>query len=394
MDKWAETTLGAVLTLQRGFDLAERMREDGTVPIVSSSGVSGYHSICKVKAPGVVTGRYGTLGEVFYLDRDFWPLNTTLWVKDFKGNDPRFASYLLKTLNLSHHNAAGAVPGVNRNALHMLSVTIPPLRLQQKIASILSAYDDLIKNNTRRIKILEAMAHMIYREWLVHFRFPGHENVRMVDSELGPIPEGWAIKTLASVAGVNERSVNSASAPEEIHYIDIASVTTARIEKKEAMLFKSAPGRARRIVSHGDIIWSTVRPNRRSYALILHPEPNLIVSTGFAVLTAKTVPYSFLYFATTTNEFASYLANHATGSAYPAVNGKDFEKATITIPEESIGKRFHGTAGPMLELAQSLDKSNFILRTTRDFLLPKLISGEVPVEAAEDTAADFLEQIA
>ena len=77
------------------------MREEGSVPIVSSSGISGYHSVPKVKAPGVVTGRYGTLGEVFYVERDFWPLNTTLWVKDFKGNDPRFVSYLLKTVNLA-----------------------------------------------------------------------------------------------------------------------------------------------------------------------------------------------------------------------------------------------------------------------------------------------------
>jgi hypothetical protein len=99
MHGWTDRILGDVLTLQRGFDLAERLRVPGHVPIVSSSGVSGYHSVAKVKAPGVVTGRYGTLGEVFYVDEDFWPLNTTLWVKDFKGNHPRFVSFLLQTLN-------------------------------------------------------------------------------------------------------------------------------------------------------------------------------------------------------------------------------------------------------------------------------------------------------
>ena len=164
---WLETNLGEVLTLQRGFDLPKRKRKEGNIPIISSSGINGFHNEAKVKAPGVVTGRYGTLGEVFYISKDFFPLNTTLYVREFKGNDPRFVSYLLKTLNLAHHNAAGAVPGLNRNALHLIPVCKPPLPTQQKIASILSTYDDLIENNTRRIKILEEMARSHYLEWFV-----------------------------------------------------------------------------------------------------------------------------------------------------------------------------------------------------------------------------------
>lgn len=98
----------------------------GTVPIISSSGVTGYHDEAKAKGPGVVTGRYGTLGEVFYIEDDFWPLNTSLYVQDFKGNHPRFISYFLRTLGFAGQNVAGAVPGVNRNFLHMLKVHCPP----------------------------------------------------------------------------------------------------------------------------------------------------------------------------------------------------------------------------------------------------------------------------
>lgn len=190
---WKHCNLGDVLTLQRGFDLPERNRQKGKIPIVSSSGISGYHSVAKVCGPGVVTGRYGTLGEVFYIHEDFWPLNTTLYVRDFKENDPLFLSYFLRTLNLAHQNVAGAVPGLNRNALHLLPVCIPPLPTQRKIAAILSAYDDLIENNTRRIAILEEMAQSLYREWFVNFRFPGHEKKRMVESPLGLIPQGWEV---------------------------------------------------------------------------------------------------------------------------------------------------------------------------------------------------------
>ncbi len=199
---WKYYQLGNVLTLQRGFDLPERNRREGTIPIVSSSGISGYHNVAKVSGPGVVTGRYGTLGEVFYIRQDFWPLNTTLYVRDFKGNDPLFLSYFLRTLNLAHQNTAGAVPGLNRNALHLLPVCIPPLTTQHKIAAILSAYDDLVENNTRRIAILEEMAQSLYREWFVHFRFPGHEKKRTVESTLGRIPEGWEVVKLGDMCAI------------------------------------------------------------------------------------------------------------------------------------------------------------------------------------------------
>jgi type I restriction enzyme S subunit len=126
--EWQECNLGDVVTLQRGYDLTQRDRRDGSIPVVSSSGISGYHDTAKVKGPGVVTGRYGTLGEVFYIEEDFWPHNTTLFVKDFKGNHPRFISYFLYMLNFAYQNAAGAVPGINRNALHLLPVKIPPSR--------------------------------------------------------------------------------------------------------------------------------------------------------------------------------------------------------------------------------------------------------------------------
>src|SRR5207344_848231 len=150
----------------------------------------------------------GTLGEVFYIDEDFWPLNTTLYVRDFKGNDPLFLSYFLRTLNLANQNVAGAVPGLNRNALHLLPVSIPPLPTQRKIAAILSAYDDLIENNTRRIAILEEMAQSLYREWFVHFRFPGHEKKRLVESELGLIPEGWEVKAFSEIVQIQRKGID------------------------------------------------------------------------------------------------------------------------------------------------------------------------------------------
>src|SRR5664280_1783545 len=147
MTVWRETTLGQVCELKRGYDLPSGARRPGNVPIVSSSGITGSHSEAKVRGPGVVTGRYGTLGEVFFLKEDFWPLNTALYVRDFRGNVPYFIAALLEFLRLGRNDGAAAVPGVNRNQLHTLPVLCPDLATQERIAAVIGALDHLAENN-------------------------------------------------------------------------------------------------------------------------------------------------------------------------------------------------------------------------------------------------------
>lgn len=141
---WTKRRLGSVAELQRGFDLPNSQRTDGTVPIVSSGGITGYHSEAKSKAPGVVTGRYGSIGDVFYLEEDYWPLNTSLWVKNFHGNHEKYIYYLLCNFDFKKFSDKTGVPGVNRNDLHAVKVSVPPLPEQKKIAQILSTWDKAI----------------------------------------------------------------------------------------------------------------------------------------------------------------------------------------------------------------------------------------------------------
>ena len=256
-------------------------------------------------------------------------------------------------------------------------LSAPPLPVQKRIAGILSAYDALIENSQRRIRILEEMARSLYREWFVHFRFPGHENHPTVPSSLGDIPQGWEVKKLADVAEVNRAQINVRSAPDEVHYIDISSVSPGQIDSITTLSFSDAPGRARRVVRHGDVLWSCVRPNRRSYAQVMHPNPDTIVSTGFAVLTAKKVPFTYLYFATTTDDFVAYLTNHATGAAYPAVTATTFEKAVMLIPHTALLKMFGDATIPIAEQIHTFQCKIQNLRFTRDLLLPRLLSGQV-----------------
>ena len=386
MNKWMEATLGDVLTLQRGFDLPERMREDGTVPIVSSSGVSGFHSSFKVKAPGVVTGRYGTLGEVFYITQDFWPLNTTLWVKDFKGNLPQFISYLLQTLDFARQNAAGAVPGVNRNALHMLPVRTPPVAIQGRIAAILSAYDDSIENNTRRIKIVEEMAQMLYREWFVNFRFPGHQKVKMVESKLGPIPEGWVISSrdrLMDFQGGAQPPKSEWITDPRIGYVRMIQIRDYETDAhlgfvKDSRTLKKCHETdimiARYGASVGRICWG--------------------LEGAYNVALVRVIPHQNHY-----NEFLrSYLSSDTLQRLLIGMSGRTaqagFNKAilgAIRLPfplNATLFEQYESISRPMREMILRLRDKNRNLCTTRDFLLPKLISGEIPVEAV----AELVEQ--
>lgn len=253
---------------------------------------------------------------------------------------------------------------------------VPPLPAQDAITSVLLAYDELIENNLRRIEILEEMAQAIYREWFVNFHFPGSKHPSSSNDE---IPNGWVPRLLSEVAVVNGSSIKSATAPDEIQYIDIASVSHGNINEVRSLSFSDAPSRARRRLQDGDTIWSTVRPNLQAFAYISSPDEDTIASTGFAVLTPYGVPPSFLYYSTTTPEFTAYLVNRTRGAAYPAVSGKDFEEAEILMPPENLLERFDQMVAPMQALAHQLRSINRNLRATRDLLLPKLISGEIDV---------------
>ncbi len=192
-------TLGDVVTFHRGYDLPITEIKSGPYPVVFSNGRKEYHSEFKVKGPGVFTGRSGSLGGMFYVDEDYWPHNTTLYVSDFHDNDPKYCYYFLSSFDFEKFNAGTGVPTLNRNHIHGIPVKVPSVPTQKKIAEILSAYDAKIENNNLIIKKLEATAQTLFDEWFVNFRFPGHEKAKFIDSEMGEIPEGWTIGNIENI---------------------------------------------------------------------------------------------------------------------------------------------------------------------------------------------------
>lgn len=270
-----------------------------------------------------------------------------------------------------------AQPNASAPVLGAFEFPLPSRHSQQRIADVLSAYDDLIENNRRRIALLEKMAEEIYREWFVRMRFPGHEQAKF---EKG-MPVGWREIELSEIAGVNLHSVKKGREPDSILYIDISAVSTNQLGKPIKLNFADAPGRARRLVGHGDVIWSSVRPGNRAYCLVLNPPDALIASTGFAVISPLgNVPFTYIHRVVTTESFVEQMVAVAKGAAYPATSFEDFGKAKVLLPTQGLIVRFHNICEPLLLNADRLRKQCLALAKIRDTLLPRLISGKLAVD--------------
>lgn len=367
-ESWRETTLGTVLNFQRGFDITRKTQSEGSVPVVSSGGISSFHNAAAASAPGVVIGRKGTLGKTFYLSENYWPHDTTLWVQDFKGSDPRFVYYYMTTLDVSWLDAGSANPTLNRNHLHPLKVIWPPIAEQRAIAEVLGALDDKIAANTKLAAVADEFLATMFSQ------------VLSADTEQVSLNE---------IADINGSTVKP-SPGNELRYIDIASVDVGTYDYPSPMLWDEAPSRARRKIQKGDTIWSTVRPNRRSHALNLSDDPLLVGSTGLAVLSAREVGWAYLYEVARRPEFTSYLETVAEGSAYPAVRADKFGEALVPLAPEFSRQDFERVAEPVREGLHSLELENRTLATTRDTLLPQLMSGKLRVKDAADAVGSLV----
>jgi type I restriction enzyme S subunit len=390
--EWIKTTLGEVLTFQRGFDILKKELQSGDYDVIFSSGYGGKHNLYKVKAPGVVIGRKGTLGKVFFVTTNFWPTDTTLWVKNFHGNNEKFAYYFLQTLYLEQYDCGAANPTLNRNHIHTLPVTYPSLPTQQKIAAILSNYDDLIENNTRRIKILEEMAQTLYHEWFVKFRFPGHEQVKMVESELGLIPEGWEVKKLGDISEI--------TSSKRIYAGDYVSEGIPFYRQKEIIKLYHNES------LNSEVLYISNEKFNQIKTKFGVPQENDILITSVGTLG---IPYlvkgddcfyfkdgNLIWFRNNETSIAHYLYHWldsengqnslfqtTIGTSQKAFTIINIKSIKIVIPTQKLLHHFGQVIIPIHQQKNMLFRKNINLRATRDLLLPKLISGEIDVENLE-----------
>lgn len=375
MSSWKRKKIGYILNFKRGYDLPSSDRIKGEIPIISSAGMSDYHNEFKKNGEGVVTGRYGTLGEIFYVNGKYWPLNTTLYVTDFKGNNPKFIYYFLKTLKLERFNGAAAVPGLDRNVIHKVEVLFnEDLKIQNKITSILSSYDELIENNKQRIKLLEEMAEEIYKEWFVRLRFPGYENSKILNG----LPYGWEKVRLDDYIkfekGIEPGSDNYCNEKIDDNYIPFLRV--GDLGSRDNCVFVHKDFLKGKILSKDDI------------AITLDGSVGLVamnLSGGYSsgvrkvVFKNKKIKRAFIYLTLLSDNIQGTIKAHAAGTTILHA-GSSINFMKILLPDEIILDKFEEIVNPMIKEILLLKDKNQLLQETRDLLLPRLISGKLSVE--------------
>ena len=407
--EWQNCALGDVIELKRGYDLPQKVRLPGSIPLVSSSGITDSHAESMVKGPGVVTGRYGTLGQIFYIKQDFWPLNTTLYVRDFKGNDPRFINYFLQSVDFLVYSDKAAVPGLNRNHLHQARVRFPTkIEDQRRIAHILGTLDDKIENNRKTAKTLEAMAQTIFKSWFVDFdpvraKMAGEsrESIckrlkltpeildlfpdRLVDSELGEIPERWVLNPISEIIEFNPAMPikKNVAAP----YLDMASLPTAGCWPADPVFRPYSSGVR---FQNGDTLLARITPclenGKTAYIQCLKDHGVGWGSTEFIVMRPKPpVPSVVAYLIARNDKFRAHAIQGMTGTSgrqrVQVTTVSDFQ--VIQPDNASIWPYFGSISVPLFDNIKSFSKENLPLIKLRDTLLPKLISGEIRVPEAE-----------
>jgi type I restriction enzyme, S subunit len=281
--------------------------------------------------------------------------------------------------------SSAAVPGINLGLLKSFQIALPPLDLQDRIASILSAYDDLIENNARRIAILEEMARALYQEWFVHFRFPGHEHVPLVASPLGPIPGGWHLKAASDVLDVNPK-IRSDREPLK-PFVPMSGLSESSMLISDIQVKETRSG-AR--FQNGHTLLARITPclenGKTGYADFLRSDSDIAHgSTEFLVLRGRAVCSEFVYLLARSDIFRDHAIKSMSGATgRQRVRNECFNTFYLAEPDPTTMARFKTIVEPMFQAVLLLAKKNENLRTTRDLLLPKLISGEIEVSGLSE----------
>ncbi len=261
-----------------------------------------------------------------------------------------------------------------------LEIYLPELLTQRKIAAILSAYDELIENNLRRIKILEEMAQNLYREWFVKFRFPGHEQARFVDSPLGMIPEGWEAKAVTTSIAVNPKVRVPKNGEKPFVSMGLLANNSMLICEVE-----TRTGNSGSKFQNADTLFARITPclenGKTGYVQFLSNDKAVAFgSTEFIVLRSLSLSPEFVYLLARSSEFRDNAIKSMSGATgRQRVSEKCFDNFVIAHPDQDTLSKFTIHIAPIFQQSFTLAKKNISLRRTRDMLLPRLISGEVDV---------------
>lgn len=383
---WRDCTLGDLITFQRGHDLSKKQMTDGKYPVIGSNGIIGYHDQYTTEAPSITIGRSGNVGTPFIFYGRTWSHNTTLYVKNFKGNDPLFVFYFLKTMSLANYAGGSAVPTLNRNHIHALPIRVPSsVEAQKKIGGFLRLFDKKIELNNAINKNLEQQAQALFKSWFVEF-----------EPFNGTMPSDWEIVPLEKIAdfqnGYAFKSKELLNEPSPDCYQVFKQGHIARgggfiPDGTKSWYPKSIASKLEKFVlKKGDILMAMTDMKDNVAILgntaVMPLDNEYIVNQRVGHLRAngyKGVTYPFIYLLTNSTDFLVDLRSRANSGVQVNLSSSEIKASQTVLPSEEVNNAFSEITLPMFEIIINNQLENQRLAQLRDTLLPKLMSGELDV---------------
>lgn len=386
MSEWKETEIGEILTFKRGHDLPVSNFKDGKHPVYGSSGLLGYHNVKTTNGPGVVIGRSGnSVGRAHYSPVDFWAHNTTLYVQEYKNSIPEYIYYLMVYLKLGKYEGGSAVPTLNRNNIHNITIEIPSLIEEQKeIAKTLSKLDKKITLLRQQNQTLEELAQTLFKRWFVEFEFPNEKGEpykssggKMVESELCEILEGWELLPLSSIAdylnGLACQKYPIENDNEKLPVLKIKELGNGVSNNSDWATSKVDD---KYIIKNGDIIFSW----SGTLMLKIWDGEDCVLNQHLFKVTSDKFPKWFIYQWTNYHlrHFIAVAQSKATTMGH--IKRSHLDEAMCFIPTEELLKKYNASFSSMMLSLINNNKEICTLTQLRDILLPKLMSGELRIK--------------
>jgi len=399
--EWRELNWGDLATLEYGRALRGHAARKGRFRVFGTNGPIGWHDEALCPHPSVIIGRKGAYRGIHYSSAPFFVIDTAFYLEPNTEIDPRWAYYELLTKDINGMDSGSAIPSTSREAFYSLPVRLPPLSEQRAIAHILGTLDDKIELNRRMNETLEAMALALFKSWFVDFdpvrakaegRDPGLPKHiadlfpdRLVDSEMGEIPEGWEVGNLGDIVQQLRDNENPLSAPaSQLLHFSIPAFDEGQWPKLErGEDIKSQKSR----VPPGVVLLSKLNPEiERVWLVDIERDDRAVCSTEFLVLRPRP-PYgrSYVYCAARSSFFRQQIEGLVTGTSKShqrAQSGAILGVGAIK-PPDVLATAFEQAAAPLLDRTLECRRESRTLAALRDALLPRLISGELRVKDAE-----------
>ncbi|HCT8238533.1 TPA: restriction endonuclease subunit S [Escherichia coli] len=424
--------LNEFITLQRGFDLPQDKRIKGDIPVIASTGIVGYHNEEKVQAPGVVIGRSGSIGGGQYITNSFWPLNTTLWVKDFKGHHPRFVYYLLKSIDFSQFNVGSGVPTLNRNHLSGVLVADTSYSYEKEVSNVIGILDDKINLNKKINQTLEQMSQTLFKSWFVDFdpvidnaldagnpipealqsRAELRQKVRnsadfkplpaeirslfpseFEETELGWVPKGWKIDNIGGLSDKIFSGGTPNTSTEEywngaLNWFSSGETRNALIiETEKKITATGVKNSSTRLSVAGDILIASAGQGHTRGQTSLNTIDTYINQSVVCIRPIKPSYSTWLYF-NLSSRYTEMRAISDSHSIRGSLTTKLISSMKVASPTDELISLFDINCSVFISKIKNNLELSRELKKLRDTLLPKLISGELSLEDLPDLTTD------